>query len=200
MTFNIVFLLYTHFEELDFAGPYEVFGTAAMSIDRDWRVVTASLEPTVRAAHGLVVVTDCRPDDAPDADILVVPGGSVSAALKEERLVTYIRSAATKAQFVVSVCTGVFLLDAAGLLQGKCVTTHWAAKARLRERENLTVVDARWVHDGNIITAAGVSAGIDMALYLLGQLKTPEAARGVQLYMEYEPEPPYRDVADPVCG
>ena len=108
-------------------------------------------------------------------------------------LLDYIREAGRGAQLVTSVCTGALLLHRAGFLEGRRATTHWGAKQELRELGgNTEVVDAgRWVVDGNVITAAGVSAGIDMALHVVGQLKSPEDARKVQAFMEYYPAPPY---------
>jgi transcriptional regulator GlxA family with amidase domain len=108
-------------------------------------------------------------------------------------LIGYIQRAGAKAQHVTSVCTGAFLLQKAGFLDGKSATTYWA------ERDNLgklgvNVQEQRWVHDGNVITAAGVSAGIDMALYLVGVLKGPEEARRLQKLIEYDPAPPYAEV------
>jgi transcriptional regulator GlxA family with amidase domain len=116
-----------------------------------------------------------------------------------EPLIGYIRRTGAEARLVTSVCTGALLLHQAGFLDGKRATTHWAAKQELRDLGRATeVVDGgRWVHDDNVITAAGVSAGIDMALYVVGLLKTPEDARKVQNFMEYHPAPPYADAGGP---
>jgi transcriptional regulator GlxA family with amidase domain len=109
--------------------------------------------------------------------------------------VAYVRQAGGKAEYVTSVCTGSFLLHRAGLLDGKRATTYWAAIEQMRRLPGVDVVEGeRWVRDGNVITAAGVSAGIDMALYVIGQLLTPRDARRIQQYMEYFPAPPYADV------
>ena len=119
--------------------------------------------------------------------------------MTHEPLVSYIKRAGSTAQLVTSVCTGAMLLHAAGFLEGSRATTHWAAKQELRDLGgNVEIIDGeRWVHDGNVITAAGVSAGIDMALYLVGQLKSPEDARKVQSFMEYQPAPPYAQLCPP---
>ena len=125
--------------------------------------------------------------------MICVPGGNgTRPGMTHEPLLSYIRRTGAEAQLVTSVCTGAFLLHATGFLEGKRATTYWGAKKEFRELGgNVEVVDdERWVHDGNVITAAGVSAGIDMALYVVGQLKSPEDARKVQAFMEYQPAPP----------
>ncbi len=107
-------------------------------------------------------------------------------------LVDWIRKVAPQLSWLTSVCTGAFLLQEAQLLQGKRVTTHWAFIENLRERGDLTVLEnRRFVRDGNLVTAAGVSAGIDMALWLTGQLHGVDVARQVQRLIEYDPAPPY---------
>ena len=104
----------------------------------------------------------------------------------------WIGKVAPQAQWVASVCTGAFLLQEAGLLDGKRVTTHWAFVKELRERGKMTVLAGpRFVRDGNLVTAAGVSAGIDMALWLTGQLHGIDAAHKVQRSIQYDPAPPY---------
>jgi transcriptional regulator GlxA family with amidase domain len=194
MTFNIVFVLFPGFEELDFAGPYEVFGAAAKSVARDWKLTAVAAEREVRGANGLSVNADCLFEAAPPADVLVVPGGDTRPAMADARTIGFIKTSAGQAKWVTSVCTGSFLLSAAGVLDGRRATTHWASVGRLRERGVEAVGDERWVQDGNVISAAGVSAGIDMALYLVGQLVSPEAARQVQRYIEYDPAPPYQGI------
>ncbi|MGI8550028.1 MAG: DJ-1/PfpI family protein, partial [Dehalococcoidia bacterium] len=114
-------------------------------------------------------------------------------------MIDYIRRCAGTAEVMTSVCTGAFLLERAGLLQGKRATTHWASLDRLRELGTVEVVEERWVDNGNVITAAGVSAGIDMALYLVGRLWSPETARRVQKGIEYFPSPPYADLPVPAA-
>lgn len=196
MTFNIAFVLFPDFEELDFVGPYEVMAMASKYIDTDWRAYTVAETPTVRAFHGMTVVADYTFGGAPKPDMICVPGGfGTRPGMAHEPLLSYIKRTGAAAQLVTSVCTGAFLLHATGFLEGKRATTHWGAKKEFRELGgNVEVVDGeRWVHDGNVITAAGVSAGIDMALYVVGQLKSPEDARKVQSFMEYQPAPPYAD-------
>ncbi len=196
MPFTIAFVLFPDFEELDFAGPYEVFGMAAKYIDTSWSTYTVAATPVVRAFHGMKVQVDYNYADAPPADLICVPGGfGTRPGMDDAALVGFIRERGTAAKYVTSVCTGAMLLHRAGFLAGKRATTHWGAIKELRDLGgDVDVRDGeRWVQDGNIITSAGVSAGIDMALYMVGQLKTPEDARKVQSFMEYKPAPPYGD-------
>jgi transcriptional regulator GlxA family with amidase domain len=191
---NIAIVLFPDVEELDFAGPYEVFGMAANYLFKDWRVFTVAESSPVKGTCGLSINIDYTFDTAPDADVIVVPGGiGTRQGAEDEKLIGYIRRAGARAEWVTSVCTGSFLLHRAGFLEGKRATTHWGSRARLAE-EGVTVVEERWVHDGNVVTAAGVSAGIDMALYVVGQIKGAEEARRVQKMIEYDPAPPYADV------
>lgn len=181
-------------EELDFVGPWEVFAAARMlASDVDVVTIAERLEP-VRAAKGLRVVPDTTLEDAGALDVLVVPGGR-GARLRESenpRMLGYVRSAAARCQWVTSVCTGAMVLHAAGLLDGRRATTHWAYCDQLEARGNVTVLrNVRYVRDGNVVTSAGVSAGIDMSLWLVGQVLGRDVARNVQRTMEYDPAPPY---------
>jgi transcriptional regulator GlxA family with amidase domain len=146
----------------------------------------------VRAAKGLRVLPDHTLSDAPDLDVLVVPGGEgTQREVDNPRLLDWIKSAAAGCTWVTSVCTGSFLLQAAGLVSGGRATTHWAMIEELRKRGDVEVLEnARYVRDGNVVTAAGVSAGIDMSLWIVGQLYGVEHARVVQRFMEYDPAPP----------
>jgi transcriptional regulator GlxA family with amidase domain len=185
-------LLFNDAEELDFAGPWEVFAQARTEGDR---VVTiAERAEPVRAAKGMTVVPDHSFDDAPALDVLVVPGGAGTRSAHGNNPATldWIKKVAADCTWVTSVCTGALLLDAAGLVAGRNVTTHWGFIEQLRARGNATVLEnVRYVRDGNVVTAAGVSAGIDMALWVVGQLYGVPHARAVQRFMEYDPAPPY---------
>ena len=197
MTKTFGILLFPEAEELDFVGPYEVFGMFAKHFDQDWQVVTVaqSREPVV-CAKGLAVVADRTFEDCPPLDVLLVPGGQgTRREVDNERLIAFVQEQATGCQWVTSVCTGAFILRRAGLLAGRRATTHWASLDRLRAEPDVEVVEQRFVRDGNVITAAGVSAGIDMALYVVGLLKGPEVARNVQKAIEYYPEPPFAEEA-----
>ncbi len=196
MSFKIAFVLFPDFEELDFAGPWEVFGMASKYVDTSWEPFIVAKEREVKAFLGMRVATGHTFADAPDADLIVVPGGfGTRPGMDDAELIGYIKRAGEGAQYVTSVCTGAMLLHRAGFLEGRRATTHWGAKGELAKLGgNTTLVDERWVQDGNVITAAGVSAGIDMALYVVGMLKSPEEARKVQNFMEYHPAPPYAEV------
>jgi transcriptional regulator GlxA family with amidase domain len=195
LTFNIAFVLFPDFEELDFVGPYEVLAATAKHIDKEWRPFSVAQERMVRSTNGLTIQADYTFADAPKADLVLVPGGEgTRTQVDNSELIAYIKRACESADYITSVCTGAFLLHKAGFLSGKRATTHWAALDDLRALGDVTVEEERWVHDGNVITAAGVSAGIDMALYLVGFLKSPEIARALQRGIEYEPAPPYADV------
>jgi transcriptional regulator GlxA family with amidase domain len=132
-------------------------------------------------------------EDCPPLDVILVPGGlGTRKEMNNPRHIEFVQRQGRKASWVTSVCTGALVLHRAGFLEGKRATTHWGSIAELQNLGgNTTVVnDERWVHDGNVITAAGVSAGIDMALYLISLLKGPDTARRVQQMMEYYPKPP----------
>ncbi len=191
---NFAIVLFPDVEELDFAGPYEVLGMAAKYLYKDWRVFTVAQERVVKGSCGLSVNVDYLFDEALAADVILVPGGDgTRPGAKNAALMGYIARTGASAQYVTSVCTGALLLHAAGFLQGKRATTYWAQRDTLSRMGGVEVVEERWVHDGNVITAAGVSAGIDMALYLVGVLKGPEEARRLQKMIEYDPSPPYAE-------
>jgi transcriptional regulator GlxA family with amidase domain len=203
MAFKIGFVLFPDFEELDFAGPWEVLGMASKYVDQTWERFIVAKEREVKGFLGLRVPVDYTFADAPDADLIVVPGGlGTRPGMDDAELINYIKRAGSKAQWVTSVCTGAMLLHRAGFLEGRKATTHWGAKHEMAQLGgSTTLVNERWVQDGNVITAAGVSAGIDMALYVVGMLKGPEEARKVQKFMEYDPAPPYQDaVGSPAAG
>jgi len=191
---TIGIVLFNDAEELDWAGPWEVLTAGAKDGDRVITVAETS-EP-IRCAKGLRVLADHTFDDSPELDVIVVPGGWGTRAERLNSAMTgYVIEQAGRAEWTTSVCTGAFILQAAGLLEGKRATTHWAAFDELlgfapdQELDR----DARWVVDGNVVTAAGVSAGIDMALWLLGQLYDVDHARATQRYIQYDPAPPYQD-------
>jgi transcriptional regulator GlxA family with amidase domain len=191
MPYTTGILLFDDAEELDFVGPLEVFGMARQEGDR---VVTiAEKNEPVAANLGLRVLPDHTIADAPPLDVLVVPGGFGTRREAENPVVLdWIKQAAAGCTWVTSVCTGSMLLEAAGVIDGHKVTTHWAMIDTFREKGTVTVLDnRRYVRHGNVVTAAGVSAGIDMSLWVVGQLYGVDHARGVQRFMEYDPAPPY---------
>jgi transcriptional regulator GlxA family with amidase domain len=195
MTIKIGILIFDGAEELDFVGPWEVFTMArALQADSCEVVLLAERDTPVRCAKGMRVLPDVTIANCGPLDVILVPGGQGTRREVENKpLLAWLANAAKSAKWVTSVCTGALLLTAAGPARGKRVTTHWAYVASLRERKEASEVldDFRYVQDGNIVTAAGVSAGIDMALWLTGQLFDPVFARRVQRQMEYDPLPPY---------
>ncbi len=186
-------------EELDFAGPWEVFGMARKLRDQgDRLVLLAERDAPIRCAKLMRVLPDLTFAQAPRLDVLLVPGGAgARREVKNPGMIEFLRAAGAQAQWVTSVCTGALLLHEAGFARGKRVTTHWAFVQSLRDRGgDVTVLENdRYVHDGNLVTAAGVSAGIDMALWLTGQLWGEDFARKVQKQIEYYPQPPFERTA-----
>jgi transcriptional regulator GlxA family with amidase domain len=193
MAETIGILLFDDVEELDFAGPWEVLASAQQMAGEGAVVTIAQGDGPVRCAKGLRVLPDHSFGNAPDQDVLLVPGGQgTRREVDNPALIDWIRKAGEDCQWVTSVCTGALLLHEAGFARGRRVTTHWGFVEALRERGEVTVLDGpRFVRDGQLVTAAGVSAGIDMALWLVGQLRSPDFARQVQRYIQYDPAPPY---------
>lgn len=192
-------LLFADAEELDFAGPWEVFG-ALGKMGKGVEVVSiAETQAPVRCANGLRVVPDHDFDSAPPLDIVLVPGGmGTRSEIENPALIEWLRDAGSRCRWVTSVCTGSQLLHGAGFASGRRITTHWGFVETLREEaEDATVLDdVRYVADGNVVTAAGVSAGIDMALWLVGQIWDEDLARTIQRYIEYDPDPPYAQASN----
>jgi transcriptional regulator GlxA family with amidase domain len=195
MTIKIGIVVFDDAEELDFVGPWEVF-TMASNVQAGIHdvMLVAEKEGPVRCAKGMRVLPDVTFANCPQLDVVLIPGGQgTRRELENKPLLDWIAKTAETCQWVTSVCTGALLLTAAGPAKGKRVTTHWAFVETLRGRKEASEVldNMRYVRDGNVVTAAGVSAGIDMALWLTGQLHTPDFARLVQRGMEYDPAPPY---------
>ena len=192
--FNVGIVLFEGAEELDWAGPWEVFTMAALGCD-DLTVVTiAQTSGPVRCAKGLRVLPDHSFDDCPKLDLVLVPGGQgTRVEVENEALLAWLGEVARQCQWVTSVCTGSLLLHGAGLTAGRRITTHWGYVSAMRERapDAEVLEGVRYVRDGNLVTAAGVSAGIDMSLWLVGQIFGVERARQTQRFMEYDPAPPY---------
>ncbi len=201
MTLNIGILLFDDAEELDFVGPWEVFtmsneifGLTDPDREKDNVFFVAESKTIIRCAKGMRVETDYTFETCPKLDVLLIPGGQGTRREVENKTVLqWIAAASKSAQWVTSVCTGSLLLTAAGPGKGKRVTTHWGFIEQLRERGEAKEVleKIRYVRDGNVVTAAGVSAGIDMALWLTGQIHGVPHARHVKNGMEYDPAPPY---------
>ena len=184
---QIAIVLYDRFTALDAVGPYEVL----------WRVPGARVRWIGAEARpyatdrGLQLVAEATFEDVPSPDVLVVPGGTGTlAALEDRRLVDWIRRADATSTWTTSVCTGALLLGAAGLLDGLRATTHWAYMDRLADY-GAEATSERVVEQGKVITSAGVSSGIDMALTLAARIAGDDVAQAIQLRIEYDPEPPF---------
>ena len=192
---TIGIFLFDGAEELDWAGPYEVLGAWAQGFpDDDVHVFTlATTKETVTCAKGLLVLPHHDWSDAPALDVLVYPGGrGTRDHVGDDRIKDWVRSEAGRGTTIASVCTGSLVLAAAGLLDGLPATTHWASLDTLARLGDGVEVrpDDRFVDNGQLITAAGVSAGIDMALHLVARLHSEERAREVRRYIQYDPQPP----------
>lgn len=180
-------------EELDWVGPWEVLRAWQLQSDDDVEVFTvARADGVVACAKGMRVVADHSWQTAPSIDVLVYPGGQGTRPhLEDEAVLSWLRARADEADLVVSVCTGALPLAAAGLLRGRRATTHWGSLDHLAALDRSIEVDAdaRYVDSGDVITAAGVSAGIDAALHLVVRLAGEERAREVKRYIQYDPQP-----------
>jgi putative intracellular protease/amidase len=185
---EIVCLLFDGITALDIVGPYEVLQRLP---DANVTFV-AEQRGEIRTDNGfLALVADKSIDEVTAADVLVVPGGFATRQLEHnERLLEWIRAVDATTTWTTSVCTGSMLLAAAGLLEGKEATTHWASLDRLSEYGAIPT-GRRVVEQGKIVTAAGVSSGIDMALTLMARIAGDELAQAVQLGIEYDPQPPF---------
>jgi transcriptional regulator GlxA family with amidase domain len=185
---KIAILIYDGFTALDAIGPYEVLRSAP-----GWEVeFVAKTRGEVRTDSGAVgLCADRGLAEVTSAGIVLVPGGSGNCKLLEDReLLAWLRDVDRTTTWTTSVCTGSLLLGAAGLLERRRATSHWLYLEQLREY-GADPVGGRYVEDGKVITAAGVSAGIDMALYLVGREVGPEVAQAIQLGIEYDPDPPF---------
>lgn len=184
---QITFLFYEGMTTLDIIGPHEVLAHLPdVTIQR-----VAKRAGTVRAGFGLELTAENSLSDITQTDILVVPGGGTATSLSHEPdIINWIKAIHKTTQWTTSVCTGSLILGAAGILQGKQATTHWAVLDRLR-LWGATSLSQRIVVDGKIMTAAGVSAGIDMALLLAAKVAGQQVAETLQLGIEYDPEPPF---------
>jgi len=196
-TITVGILVFDDVELLDFAGPYEVFTTAAHLFEEDgtsseplFAVSTIAMGGVpVRSRAGLRFSADHDFSSHPALDLLIVPGGRGTQTLPEPQVVTnWIAAVAARSRITASVCTGAYLLAEAGLLDGLSATTHWEDVGDLGARwPSVTVVEGvRWVDQGAVVTAAGISAGIDMSLHLVERLAGRDLAERTARLMEYE--------------
>ena len=192
---QIGILVFDGVEELDAVGPWEVLSHWTQQHPEDgWDAFCLSIdgEPVI-GAKSLVLGAHHSADDAPTLDVLIHPGGpGTRPMLHDPAHLDWVRAARQSVHLMASVCTGSLVYAAAGLLTGRRATTHWASLNLLSELDPtvITDVDARFVDDGDLVTSAGVSAGIDMALHLVARLTDAERAREVRRYLQYDPAPP----------
>ena len=184
---NIVFVLFDNVTQLDFTGPVQFLsrlpGAKVHVVSKDGQAVTTDCGFSILPRSGFA--------QCPQADILCAPGGhGVRDAIADQVIVDFVRQQAKGADHITSVCTGAFILGAAGLLQGKKATCHWAY-TQLLPLFGATHQPTRVVRDGNVITAGGVTSGIDFALELIAAISGEDVARTIQLALEYDPAPPF---------
>ncbi len=197
--FNVGFVIFPGITQLDFTGPFEVLsrlGTPpSASVPSKFahaktHVVAKTMAP-VASDRGLAILPTCTFVTSPPLDLICVAGGAgVADALNDGETVDFIRQQGAQAKYVTSVCVGAFLLGAAGLLQGRRAATHWAY-VDLLPLTGARHEKGRVVRDGNVITAGGVTSGIDFAFSVVAELAGPEVAKAIQLGIEYDPAPPF---------
>lgn len=187
MTLHIGLLVFPKVQQLDLTGPYDVFASLpGVTVHLVWK----NLDPLL-SSTGLSLIPTQTYESCPDLDVICVPGGvGIDALLEDAESLAFIQHQAKNAQYVTSVCTGALVLGAAGLLEGKRATTHWASHSLL-EKFGAIPVHERVVRDGNLMTGGGVTAGIDFALTLISELFDADTAQAVQLQIEYAPAPPF---------
>ena len=180
-------------EELDLAGPYEVLTSWGQFTEREVEVFTIGESTAeLRGSHGLRMIPDRSWDDVDGLDVFVLPGGRSGPQLTDEAFLQRLRDLRSSGTLLASVCTGGVVFAAAGLLDGLPATTHWGSTEALAQygKDVEVRADERYVDTGDVITSQGVSAGIDMALYLVMRLDSKQRAREVRRYIQYDPEPP----------
>jgi transcriptional regulator GlxA family with amidase domain len=186
----IAILLYDGLTALDAIGPYEVLSCLpGITV----QFVAETIGPKRTDTDALAFMADTPLTAVPHPEILLIPGGKAGtlAAAQNASILAWIQEAHATSRWTTSVCTGAWVLGAAGLLRGRRVTTYWSAGPLLQQHYGATYVAERYVQDGKIVTAAGVSAGIDMALFLASQIADAETAQAIQLALEYDPHPPF---------
>jgi transcriptional regulator GlxA family with amidase domain len=192
--FSIGIWIWDGVEELDFAGPYEVLTSWARMAGEERaisvRLVAQSTDP-ITCSHGLRVIPDVALAELGPVDLFLHPGGQVGELLEDDVFQAGLRERAGDT-LMTSVCNGALVYAKAGLLTGRPAATHWSAVELLAELGANVDPDARFVDDGDVVTSAGVSAGIDMALHMVSRLHDEEMAQRVRHYIQYEPAPPVR--------
>jgi cyclohexyl-isocyanide hydratase len=185
---QVGFLVFPDVQQLDLTGPYELFASVPRAkVHLLWKE-----RSSVRSSTGLLLQPTATLRECPALDVLCVPGGTgVNNLMQQNEVLDFLRAQAARARYVTAVCTGALVLGAAGLLRGRRATTHWASH-HLLARFGAIPVEARVVRDGNVLTAGGVTAGIDFGLTLIAELAGRAQAEAIQLALEYAPEPPFR--------
>ncbi|WP_292976437.1 DJ-1/PfpI family protein [Mycobacterium sp.] len=186
---QIAIVVYPGYTALDFVGPYEVLQRVPGA---EIRFVWHEPGPITAESGVLVIGATHTFDETPSPDVILVPGGMTTVEhSRDEKLLDWVRRAHQTATWTTSVCSGSLILATAGLLEGKRATSHWGVLPLLKTLGVNAVGDERVVHEGNIVTCAGVSAGIDLGLWLAAQLAGEERAKAIQLGIEYDPQPPF---------
>jgi cyclohexyl-isocyanide hydratase len=186
-TLNIGFLAFPNLTQLDLTAPLQVLSRLPQASAH----VVAKLNAPIASDCGLRILPTCSFADCPELDVICIPGGSgVADAVRDKETLDFVRSRAAGARYVTSVCTGAFVLGAAGLLKGRQATTHWAY-TELLPLVGAVHKKARVVRDGNVITAGGVTSGLDFALVVAAELAGETVAQSIQLGLEYDPDPPF---------
>jgi cyclohexyl-isocyanide hydratase len=186
--FNVGFVIFPDLTQLDFTGPQQVLARLPQSA---MHIVAKSAEP-VPSDSGLSLVPTHTFENCPHLDLICVPGGTggVVRAMGDQETIEFVRRQSSSAKYVTSVCTGAFILGVAGLLRGRRATTHWAFTGLL-PLVGAIYEKARVVKDGNLITAGGVTSGIDFGLRVVADIAGETVAQGIQLSLEYDPQPPF---------
>jgi cyclohexyl-isocyanide hydratase len=187
--FNVGFVIFPELTQLDFTGPLQVLARLPHSATH----IIAKSEDPVPSDCGLTVLPTQTFASCPPLDLVCVPGGStgVVKVMSDRETIEFVRRQAGAAKYVTSVCTGAFVLGVAGLLEGRRATTHWAF-TELLPLVGATHQKARVVKDGNVITAGGVTSGIDFGLSVVAEIAGETVAQAIQLGIEYDPDPPFR--------
>jgi len=186
--FNVGFVIFPELTQLDFTGPQQVLARLPQSA---MHIIAKSAAP-ISSDSGLSLVPTHTFENCPQLDLICIPGGStgVVRAMGDRDTIEFVQRQSRKAKYVTSVCTGAFILGAAGLLKGRRATTHWAF-TELLPLLGATHERGRVVKDGNVITAGGVTSGIDFGLRVVAEIAGETVAQTIQLGLEYDPEPPF---------
>lgn len=197
--FDVGFVIFPGITQLDFTGPFEVLsrlgtppsiGAASRFAQARTHVIAKTMQPVASERGGLRILPSCTFEDSPPLNLICLPGGpGVVEAMADAETMDFVRRQGSRADYVTAVCTGAFILGAAGLLKGRRATTHWAY-VDLLPLAGAEYEKARVVRDGNVFTSGGVTSGIDFAFRIVEELAGEDVARAIQLGIEYDPAPP----------